>query len=506
METIGHLTGGVAHDFNNLLTIILGNLESMNRQITEDGVDPSRIKRLAENASRGAQRAAALTQRLLAFARRQPLDPRPVDVNKLLTGMSDLLHRTLGEQIAIQPVLAGGLWRTHADPNQLEVAVLNLAVNARDAMPEGGKLTIETSNAYLDEDYSSRQAEVMPGQYVAIAITDTGIGMTKEIAARAFEPFFTTKDTGHGTGLGLSQVYGFVKQSGGHAKIYSEYGEGTTVRIYLPRLLGEEAEAELDAAVATVPRGSNAETILVVEDDEDVRAHSAGTLQELGYRILEAGNGKAAQDMLDRHPEIALLFTDVGLPGGMNGRQLADAARARRPNLKVLFTTGYAKNAIVHEGRLDPGIQLVTKPFVYATLASKVRDLLDANRQPAGILVVKDEVLVRMVAVDSLDALGFRSFEAGSAREALDRMRTPGNQIDAVIIDIGLPDRKGDALALELRGMRKDLPIIIASGYAGPALMERFAADRLVGFLRKPYGVDELAQALSAMNLRPPKL
>jgi CheY-like chemotaxis protein len=291
--------------------------------------------------------------------------------------MSDMLRRTLGETIAMETVLAGGLWPTFADPNQVESAVLNLAVNARDAMPEGGRLTIETANAHLDEAYAAAHQEVLPGQYVLIAVSDTGSGMSKEAIAKAFEPFFTTKEPGQGTGLGLSQVYGFVKQSGGHVKIYSEPGAGTTVKIYLPRYFGAEAPAEIEPSRVSIPAAVHAETVLVVEDDEDVRASGAESLRELGYRVLEAPDGPAALQLLETDPSIRLLFTDVGLPGGQDGRQLADAARRRWPGLKVLFTTGYARNAIVHQGRLDPGVALIVKPYTHATLAAKIRAVLD---------------------------------------------------------------------------------------------------------------------------------
>ena len=351
MEGIGQLTGGVAHDFNNLLTIILGNLESIQRSLSAEPLDRDRIHRLTNNAMHGADRAAALTQRLLAFSRRQPLNPKPVDVGRLVVNMSDLLRRSLGEQIAIETVLAGGLWRVNVDANQLEVSLLNLAINARDAMPNGGKLTIETANAYLDERYAAEQAEVNPGQYVVICMTDTGTGMTKEVLARAFDPFFTTKDVGHGTGLGLSQVYGFVKQSGGHIRIYTEEGEGTAVKIYLPRIMRHEVTPD-ETASAQDLHLTGSETILLVEDEENVRAYSGDILAELGYRVIAASDGHAALRLLGLHPEVQLLFTDIGLPKGMNGRQLADEALRRRPNLKVLFTSGYTRNAIVHEGRL----------------------------------------------------------------------------------------------------------------------------------------------------------
>jgi PAS domain S-box-containing protein len=499
MEGIGQLTGGVAHDFNNLLTIIMGNLETLQRGLQSPAADASRLSRSAENALRGAQRAAALTQRLLAFSRRQPLDPKPVDISRLVSSMSDLLRRTIGEQIAIEAVLAGGLWRAHADPNQLEVAILNLAVNARDAMPDGGKLTIETANAYLDEAYAAGQAEVVPGQYVVICISDTGAGMTKEVLARAFEPFFTTKDIGHGTGLGLSQVYGFVKQSGGHIRIYSEPHEGTTVKLYLPRLHGEIEPADVESG-ARPPRSADAETILVVEDDEDVRTYSKEILRELGYSILEAANGQAALRVLDAHPEIQLLFTDVGLPGGMNGRQLSDEARRRRPRLKVLFTTGYARNAIVHEGRLDPGVQLITKPFTYAALASKLRDVLDARSGPARILVVEDEALVRMLATEYLEEAGFKVEPAVSVTDAMSRVRLIHGDIDAAVVDVGLPDRKGDVLVSELRAIYPDLPIIIASGYEEAHLRQRFKGDQRIAFLDKPYSRERLLATLGSLR------
>ncbi|MGA8399667.1 MAG: ATP-binding protein [Stellaceae bacterium] len=377
MEAIGHLTGGIAHDFNNLLQVVLGNLDGLKRRIDASDM-PSRsdIIRAVEGAMRGAERAASLTQRLLAFSRRQPLEPRPLDVNRLVTGMSELLRRTLGESIAIETMMGDGLWRVFADPSQLENATLNLAVNARDAMPEGGKLTIESANAHLDEAYTTEQQELEPGQYVMLAISDTGIGMTKDVVVSAFDPFFTTKEVGHGTGLGLSQVYGFVKQSNGHVRIYSEPGEGTTVRIYLPRLLDESAVDE-DTASGAMPSGDGTEIVLLVEDDDAVRDLNGGMLRELNYAVIEANDGVSALQILEIVPNIRVLFTDVGLPGGMNGRQLAEAALRLRPHLRVLFTTGYARNALVHHGRLDPGIELISKPFPAAALAVKLRELLD---------------------------------------------------------------------------------------------------------------------------------
>jgi PAS domain S-box-containing protein len=375
MEAVGQLTGGIAHDFNNLLTVITGNVDAARRHLGEGG-EP-RILRALGNALVGAERAATLTQRLLAFSRRQPLNPRPIDPNRLVTGMSELLHRTLGETIEVECVLAAGLWRVEVDPNQLENAMLNLAVNARDAMPDGGKLTIETANTHLDRNYAGQNAGVSAGQYVAICVSDIGAGMDADTLARAFEPFFTTKEVGKGTGLGLSMVYGFVKQSGGHLKIYSEAGQGTTVRIYLPRLLGEQAEVE-DRPEQAAPEGTRDETILVCEDDDDVRTYTVEVLRELGYRVLEAHDGPSALRLLERQEGMVdLLFTDVVLPSGMSGAVLAQEARMLHPDLPILFTTGYARNAIVHHGRLDAGVELITKPFAYADLAARIRDMLD---------------------------------------------------------------------------------------------------------------------------------
>jgi PAS domain S-box-containing protein len=503
MEAVGQLTGGVAHDFNNLLVIILGNLETLLRQLDRNDLDAMRMRRVAENALRGAQRAASLTQRLLAFARRQPLEPTPVDVTRLVATMSELLRRTLGEQITIETVLAGGLWHTHTDPNQLESAILNLAVNSRDAMPNGGKLTIETANAHLDRGYSDQHAEVTPGQYVALAITDNGSGIGKDVLPHVFEPFYTTKDIGQGTGLGLSQVYGFVKQSGGHVKIYSEPGEGTTVRIYLPRQQVDATELSALPVREHNVSGSSSEAILVVEDDDDVRQHSTQLLSEMGYRVFEAPNGQAALEILARQEDIKLIFSDIGLPGGMNGRQLADEAQSRWPRLRVLFTTGYARNAIVHDGRLDPGVSLITKPFTFDGLAAKIAEMLSADRSGRCVLVVEDDEQVRSVIVDSLTELGYRVEEAASALEAANRIRSTGDCIDAVVIDIGLPDRRGDALAAELRALHAKLPIIIASGYAETPLQDRFKHDPCFRFLTKPYDTGQLASALTAMAVEP---
>lgn len=376
MESIGQLTGGVAHDFNNLLTVVIGNLELAERSLdkSQEAAD-GRMRRLLQNAMQGAHRAANLTQRLLAFARRQPLKPEPVNGNELISGMSDLLHRALGETVQIEIVAAAGLWLVEADPIQLESALLNLAINARDAMPEGGKLTIETCNAFLDENYCRQHAELSPGQYVMLSVSDSGSGMTREVLDRAFEPFFTTKPAGQGTGLGLSQVYGFVKQSGGHVSLYSEPGHGSTIKVYLPRYIADVRPQ--DTRETLVPAGQGSETVLVVEDDADVRAYVVDALRQLNYVLFEAAEAVGATNLLERHgAAIDLLLTDVVLPG-TNGRQLADEAQRRHSNLKVLFMTGYSRNAIVHQGKLDADVELIQKPFTQAALAVKVRSVLD---------------------------------------------------------------------------------------------------------------------------------
>jgi PAS domain S-box-containing protein len=380
MEAVGQLTGGVAHDFNNLLTIIIGGLDSIGRQLEKlpESNELARIRRSQGMALHGAERAAALTARLLAFSRRQALDPKPLDANRLVTGLADLLRRTLGETIALETVSGAGLWRAFADPTGLENVLINLAVNARDAMPDGGRLTIETGNASLDEAYVAALAEpVSPGQYVLIAVSDTGHGMDEKTLAQVFEPFFTTKASGKGTGLGLSQVYGFVRQTGGHIRIYSEVGEGTSVKVYLPRAAAGAPERHASEEPSELRSEGGAETILVVEDHEELRAFSTGVLRELGYSVVEASSGHVALELLQTGGDFDLLFTDVVLPDGMSGRELAQEAMRRRPRLKVLFTTGYTRNAIVHNGTLDAGVNLITKPFTYEQLAAKVRTLLD---------------------------------------------------------------------------------------------------------------------------------
>ncbi len=376
MEAVGQLTGGLAHDFNNLLAGIIGSLDLMQTRIAQGRHED--LTRYTSAAMTAATRAAALTQRLLAFSRRQTLDPRPTDIHRLTAGMEELLQRTVGPAIRVRTVVADGLWATLCDAHQLENALLNLTINARDAMPEGGALTIEAINAGLDDRAAARAQQVTPGQYVAISVTDTGVGMNAEVIRRAFEPFFTTKPLGQGTGLGLSMVYGFVRQSGGHLRIHSELGEGTTIRLFLPRHAGQAPGAAPAPDSAATRHAGGGETVLVVDDEPVVRMLVVELLQELGYAAIEAADGPQGLQIIGTSPRIDLLVTDVGLPSGMNGRQLADAARSIRPGLKVLFITGYAETAVMSAGNLDPGMQVITKPFAMDALANKIRRLVAA--------------------------------------------------------------------------------------------------------------------------------
>jgi PAS domain S-box-containing protein len=377
MDAVGQLSGGIAHDFNNLLMIIQGNVETAQRAVQTLGGAANNVQRLLANAMRGVQRASNLTQRLLAFGRRAPLDPKALDLNKYLPGAADFLQRTLGERIEIEVVGAPGLWTIEVDVAQLESALVNLALNARDAMQGGGRLTLEAFNQALDHEYARANLEVAPGQYVVIAVSDTGHGMTPEVLNRAFEPFFTTKEIGHGTGLGLSQIYGFVKQSGGHVKIYSEVGQGTTAKLYFPRA-GQNAVVEDDARAVPGSMASS-ETVLVVEDDKDLRAYLVEVLRDLGYRVIGAQDATAALGVIEqREMRIDLLLTDVVMPG-LNGRELAQRAQQIRPGLKVLFMSGYSRNAVVHQGRVDRGVHLVQKPVSLNDLAARIRDVLDES-------------------------------------------------------------------------------------------------------------------------------
>ncbi|MBU2377761.1 MAG: PAS domain-containing protein [Alphaproteobacteria bacterium] len=374
MEAVGQLTGGIAHDFNNLLAGISGSLELLSKRLSEGRLNG--MERYIDAAQGSAQRAASLTQRLLAFSRRQTLDPKPTDVNRLINGMEDLIRRSVGPDVEVEVVGAGGLWATRIDQSQLENALLNLCINARDAMaPDGGRLTIETSNKWLD-DRAAHQRELPPGQYVSLCVTDSGTGMPPEVQAQAFDPFFTTKPQGQGTGLGLSMIHGFVRQSGGQVRIYSEMGKGTTMCLYLPRHSGDVDGSE-DISATAVAEGGHGETVLIIDDEETVRMLVAEVLGDAGYNVIEAPDGPAGLEILRSDRRIDLLISDVGLPGGMNGRQVADAARESRPDLRVLFITGYAENAAVGNGLLAPGMEVLTKPFVMGDLAAKVHDMIE---------------------------------------------------------------------------------------------------------------------------------
>ena len=373
MEAVGQLTGGIAHDFNNLLTAITGGLDLLQMRLTQGRTkDADRYIDMAQGA---AKRAAALTHRLLAFSRRQTLAPKATDVNRLLTDLEDLIRRTVGPEIRVETVKTAGLWTTLVDPSQLENAVLNLAINARDAMPGGGSIVIETGNASFDH-VSAAKADIPPGPYVTVSVRDDGTGMPPDVVARAFDPFFTTKPIGQGTGLGLSMIYGFARQSGGQVRIQSEVSKGTRVCLYLPRHLGEEDRTEDAADQADLPRARHGETVLVVDDEASVRMLVTEVLDDLGYAALEASDGAGGLAVLRSDARIDLLVTDVGLPG-MNGRQVADAARDLRPGLKVLFITGYAEAALLNHGHLDDGMHVLTKPFAIDDLAERMRSLIE---------------------------------------------------------------------------------------------------------------------------------
>jgi PAS domain S-box-containing protein len=382
MEAVGQLTGGLAHDFNNLLTGITGSLDLLKMRLSQGRINE--LERYIMAAQGAAGRAATLTHRLLAFARRQTLQSKSVNANTLVSGMEELIRRTLGPSLTMEIVLAAGLWNCLCDPNQLENAILNLCINARDAMPTGGTLTVETANTWVD-DAAARDRDMERGQYVAICVTDTGSGMSAEAITRAFEPFYTTKPAGQGTGLGLSMVYGFAKQSGGQVRIYSELGQGTTVKIYLPRHVGKSDEQADDAETAELPRAEKGETVLVVDDEPTIRMLIGDTLSELGYRAIEVADAASGLKVLESDVNIDLLVTDVALPGGMDGKEMADAARAKRPNLKVLFITGYAENAAIANGHLEPPMEVMSKPFAMDKLATRIRSMIEGRRRRGSV-------------------------------------------------------------------------------------------------------------------------
>ncbi len=518
MEALGKLTGGVAHDFNNVLQIISGNLQLLAHDVGNNLRAEHRLQTASEAVARGAK----LASQLLAFGRRQPLAPKVINLGRLIRGIDDMLRRALGEGIEIETIIGGGLWNTYVDTAQVENVILNLAINARDAMDGHGRLTIEMGNSFLDDAYAAQHVDVMAGQYVLLAVSDTGCGIPPELMERVFEPFFTTKPEGSGTGLGLSMVYGFVKQSGGHIKIYSEPGNGTTMRLYLPR---SRAQEDVETTIESGPTTGGTETVLVVEDDEDVRGTVVEMLSELGYRVLKARDAQSALAIVESGVPIDILFTDVVMPGPLRSPELARQARERLPNIAVLFTSGYTENAIVHGGRLDHGIELLSKPYTREMLARKFRHVLrngqqrssdDAStgapvtprderggdvRQPCrlNVLVVEDDVLIRTSMADMLDALGHEVAEAGDATEALAAIDT--REFDVLITDLGLPGLKGDQLAAKAIARQSNLRVVIASGYNTlPASADHAALARAV-MLSKPFDERRLAEALARSQI-----
>lgn len=502
LETIGKLTGGVAHDFNNLLQVVAGNLQLLQKDL----VGNEKAERRLTNAMAGVSRGAKLANQLLAFGRRQALDPKVINVGRFLRDMDDMLRRSIGEAVEIETIIGGGLWNCLADPAQVENAVLNLAINARDAMEGQGKLTIEVCNAFLDQDYADKHDEVDTGQYVMISVTDTGAGIPAEMLDQVFEPFFSTKPEGKGTGLGLSMVFGFVKQSGGHVKIYSEVRHGTTVRMYLPRA---HATEDREIAIASGPIIGGTETILVAEDDDEVRNTVVETLTDLGYTVLKAPNPDAALVIVEAGIPIDLLFTDVVMPGTMKSTELAKRAKERQPDIAVLYTSGYTENSIVHGGRLDAGVELLSKPYTREALARKVRHVL-ANRaqrvlvrsqkslpveipphssQALNVLLAEDDGLIRANTAETLRDLGHSVTEAASGQEAITLAQ---DSFDLLVTDIGLPDISGQQLVEELRTAGRVFEVILASGHARGTVDIPDGAQ----LITKPYSPEDLSRVI----------
>ncbi|MCY0095963.1 PAS domain-containing protein [Hoeflea ulvae] len=506
METIGKLTGGIAHDFNNLLQVVAGNLQLLAKDVAGNERAEDRVR----NALAGVDRGAKLASQLLSFGRRQPLEPKVINVGRFVTGMEDLLRRSIGETVDCEIIIAERLWNTSADPTQVENAILNLAINARDAMDDTGKLTIEAGNARLDDSYTAGIDDVSSGDYVLIAVSDTGSGIDEETLDQVFEPFFSTKPEGKGTGLGLSMVYGFVKQSGGHIKIYSEPGHGTTVKLYLPRSVDEE---HLEEQILTGPAVGGSETILVVEDDDEVRATVVATLRDLGYNVLTARDAQAGLSVIESGIPVDVLFTDVVMPGTLKSPEMAKMARAQRPDLVVLFTSGYTENSIVHGGKLDPGVELLSKPYTRESLDGRIRHLLANQKQrtmpaakpdqtsPAApnadrltIMLVEDEALIRINTADMLEDMGHAVIEAGTAAQALKAAEE--QEFDILVTDVGLPDMKGGDLAKEIRRLRPTVGIVFATGESEvPA-----GADEDAVLLMKPYSDNSLKSALKRVR------
>ncbi|GAK69685.1 PAS domain-containing protein [Agrobacterium rubi] len=511
MESIGQLTGGVAHDFNNLLQVVAGNLQLLAKDVAGN----ERAERRVGNALAGVSRGAKLASQLLAFGRRQALEPRVINVGKFVVGMDDLLRRSLGEAVEVEVITVGGLWNTYADPTQVENALLNLAINARDAMEGSGKLTIEVGNAALDQDYARTHAEVEAGQYVMLAVSDTGSGMSPAIMDKVFEPFFSTKPEGKGTGLGLSMVYGFVKQSGGHVKIYSEIGQGTTVKIYLPRSHSDE---DREVVIQNGPIVGGTETILVVEDDDEVRSTVVETLSDLGYRVLTARDAQAGLTVAESGIPIDVIFTDVVMPGPLKSSEMARRAKERLPHLAILFTSGYTENSIVHGGKLDAGVELLSKPYTREALARRLRHVIANQKQRAEasrdrtseqatlaklrsktsmrVMLVEDDDLIRMNTTDILLEGGHLVIEAANAMQAMDLVQR--EEFDVLVTDVGLPDMSGSDLALFIKTHKPEIGIVFATG--DNFLPKNAPAGSVL--LCKPYDENDvrfaITQALSA--------
>lgn len=505
MEAIGQLTGGIAHDFNNLLQVIGGSLELLARDVADN---PKARQRL-ENAMGGVARGAKLASHLLSFGRQQPLQPKPSNIGRLLEGMNEMLVRSLGETVEVEMTAEAGIWNCLIDSAQVENAILNLAINARDAMNGIGKLTIEAANTVLDQRYASAHADIEPGEYVMLAVTDTGSGMSPEVLEKAFDPFFTTKEPGSGTGLGLSMVYGLVKQSGGHINIYSEIGVGTTVRIYLPRT-GSAEDVEIEAPFSHVPHHvASAETILVVEDDEIVRSTAVETLREFGFSVLQAVNAEQALKVVESGVKIDMLFTDVVMPGNVRSPELARRAKALLPELGVLFTSGYTENAVVQSGRLGDGIELLSKPYTNDQLFQKISKVMAKAREvppapePKGatshasalrVLIVEDEILIRMNLAEMLYELKAEVTEAATLADAQSALKN-GN-FDIIITDIGLPDGNAASWVTELLAAGHK-GVIISSGHAADGDLAKHVAAKAVGVLGKPYELNDVARCLA---------
>jgi signal transduction histidine kinase/CheY-like chemotaxis protein len=514
MDAVGKLTGGVAHDFNNVLQVIGGNLQLA----AQDAVGQETLSRRLASAHEAVERGAKLASQLLAFARRQPLEPVALDISRLLRGSDDMLRRVLGETIELETVVSGGLWNTLADPNHLQNVIVNLAINARDAMDGAGRLTIEAGNAMLDDEYTRHYDDVRSGQYVMIAVSDTGSGMAPDVLARAFEPFYTTKPNGRGTGLGLSMAYGFMKQTGGHIKLYSEPGHGTTVKLYLPRSMEDEAQ-RVETSYEPVTGGT--ETILVVEDDPNVRGTVVDMLTELGYNVLKSSDAQSALNVLESGVHIDLLFSDVVMPGPLRSVDMARRAREMLPSLEVLFTSGYTENAIVHGGRLDAGVALISKPYRRDALARKVRSMLrvradelpnesrsephgeprsgsqpeePAGAQPLRVLVVEDDGNTREATRELLELLDAQVHAVDSAQAALDLI---GNQtFDVLLTDVRMPGVSGLDLARAAKRLQPRVRVVLASGYGAGIAAELGDDLSDATLLPKPFNFDQLEQAV----------